>query len=467
MLTPRLQKLRSFLFTTLAMVLLTMVHTMSHAESGKSYGTDPDSRLDALVDGHVSGSPELAGLQLLVLRDGEVTYEYAGGFARLTENGELPLGMDHKPRIASISKLVAAVGLMRLVEQGRVDLDADVSDYVGFTLRNPAFADQAITPRMLLSHTSSVRDGEYYWLEAGERFEDFFIPGRPHYGDGEHFAEQAGQGPGRYFTYANLNFGIVAAIIERVSGKRFDRYMRETVLEPLGLQASYNVCDLSATQPERLATLYRKRDSKEVWRPNGEWVPQLDDEGFSCHYGREPVARGEDPGDILPGYTPGENPTLFSPQGGLRASVRDLAVIARMLLSGGRLEGVTILGEKTVEQMFAPQWQLNEDGSNGNTAEGVDPDDPDYRPLFTAYGLSVHRADLGAWGLSPESRMLYGHLGDAYGVLGQFWIDPLNGDALIALITGSGDDPDRHKGMTPLYRPEEEIMRWWLTNFPR
>ncbi|MBT8038827.1 MAG: beta-lactamase family protein [Gammaproteobacteria bacterium] len=439
----------------------------SHAADARAAGSAPDSGLEALVDGRVAGSPKLAGLQVLVLRDGQVAYEYAGGFARLSGNDEVPLGMEHQPRVASISKLVAAIGLMRLAERGRIDLDTDVSEYLDFTLRNPAFSGQAITPRMLLSHTSSVRDGDYYWLTAGEQFEDFFLPGRPHFGDGRHFAAQAGQGPGQYFTYANLNFGIVAAIIERVSGRRFDRYMREAVLEPLGLKASFNVCDILVTQPDRIATLYRKRDAQEVWRPEGDWVAQLDDDRFSCHYGRKPVARGEDVGVVLPGYRPGENPTLFSPQGGLRASVHDLAVIARMLFSGGTLDGVKILGEESVEQMLATQWHLNQDGSNGNTAEGMDPDDPDYRPLFTAYGLSVQRVDLGTWGLTDKPRVLYGHLGDAYGMLGQFWIDPTHGDGLIALITGAGDDPERHQGVTPLYRPEEEIMRWWLTNFPR
>ena len=118
-----------------------------------------DADLDGIVAGEVDGSPQLAGLQVLVLQGGEVVYEYAGGFARLTAEGVVPMGPEHRMRVASISKLVAAIGLLRLVEAGRVNLDADVSGYLGFTLRNPNFPDIAITPRMLLSHTSSIRDG--------------------------------------------------------------------------------------------------------------------------------------------------------------------------------------------------------------------------------------------------------------------------------------------------------------------
>lgn len=422
--------------------------------------------LDALVAGDVAGSPPLAGLQVLVLQDGEVAFEYAGGFASLDEKNPAPMDLERKPRIASISKLVVAVGLMKLVEDGRVDLDADVSAYLGFELRNPSFPDRPLTLRMILSHTSSIRDGAYYWLESGERFEDFFGEGSEHWDGGAHFALGDGMEPGRYFEYANLNFGVVAAVIERVSGKRFDRYMREEVLEPLGLLASYNVCDLSEKHPGKIATLYRKRDANEVWRPEGDWVPQLDDGRFACHYGRGPVAAGQAPGPILPGYVPGDNPTLFSPQGGLRASVRDLSVIARMLLNEGRLDERVVLGKASVAEMFSPQWRYDEDLDNGSPGEG-EPGIDEARRLFSAFGLSVHIADTSDWGLPGAPRLLYGHLGEAYGLIGQFWLDPDNGDALISLVTGSGDDPDRFPGSSPLYRPSEEIMRWWQRHYSR
>lgn len=445
------------------LISISMNMTNLHASDQDS----PQRGLEAIVSGAVTGSPPLAGLQVTVVQGGKITYEFAGGFARREQQQEVPLNLEHRVRVASISKLVAAVGLMQLVEAGKVDLDADVSEYLGFKLRNPNFPDDIITLRMILSHTSSIRDGAYYWLESGNRFEDFFLAGSEHYDDGAHFARGEGQQPGRYFSYSNLNFGVVAAVIERVSGLRFDRYMRRNVLQPLGLPASYNVCDLSASQPDRVATLWRKRDSNEVWQPEQDWVPQLDDGAVACHYGREPVALGEDPGEILPGYTPGENPTLFSPQGGLRASARDLSVIARMLMAGGQYDGVRILSPESVKQMLTAEWRYNPELNNGDTSEVPDPDEAEPDRLFTAYGLSVQLADLQEWDLAEQPRTVYGHLGEAYGLLGLFWMDPENGDALIALVTGSGDDPGKHPGLSPLYRPEDELMQWWLRNFPR
>jgi CubicO group peptidase (beta-lactamase class C family) len=66
--------------------------------------------------------------------------------------------IDDPARVASISKLVVAIGVMRLVEQGKLDLDRDVNDYLGWRVRNPAFPDAPITLRALLSHQSGLRD---------------------------------------------------------------------------------------------------------------------------------------------------------------------------------------------------------------------------------------------------------------------------------------------------------------------
>ncbi len=421
--------------------------------------------LDAIVTGKVQGSPEISGLQMVVIRDGKPVFTHATGLARVDTGENIPLTLDHKMRIASISKLVATIGLMKLVEKGEVDLDADVSDYLGFTLRNPNFPNDKITLRMVLSHSSSVRDASYYWLKVGEKFQDFFRPGGAHYEDGAHFASGEGQQPGEFFTYSNLNFGIMAGVIEMVSSKRFDRYMREEVLLPLGLGASYNVCDVTTVNPDGMATLFRKRDDDGNWHPDGDWQPQLDSKRFSCTYGMEPVGRGEQPGPVLEGYTPGENPTAFSPQGGLRASAKDLTKIARLLLGGGEVDGVRLLRPESVKAMATPFWRYDAGTENANTTgEDMNPDGPS-KGLMQAYGLSTHIVHLPKWNLE-EDRTLTGHLGDAYGLMGQFWIDFENGDALIALITGTADDPAPGSGVTPMYRAEDAVLRWWLHWFP-
>ena len=142
---------------------------------------------------------ELASLSVLAIRAGRVSY--AGQFGRRFIGHD---GLPDKPvspgtlfRIASISKLMTTLGLLRLVEDGKAALDADVSGYLGFPLRNPHFPDQAITLRHLLTHTASLRDDAGYSWGADVALKDVLLPG-----DAKMYATNAG--PGAYFTYCNL-----------------------------------------------------------------------------------------------------------------------------------------------------------------------------------------------------------------------------------------------------------------------
>ncbi len=402
--------------------------------------------LDTILEGGSKWTP-LTGLQLVTIKGGAPDQSVALGSARLAPN--VPLTPDHKMRVASISKLVTAIAAMQLVERGAVSLDSDVSQYLGWPLENPNFPEEPITLAQLLSHTSSLRDGQQYWLVPGHSVQEFFREGTgAHedgaYEDGAHFASGSARGPGDYFTYANINFGVVASIIEAVSGERFDQYVTKHIMAPLGLTASFNVCDIPAAE---LATLYRGT------------TPQVDGDTLLCHYGSAPVKRGESAAPArLKGYRTGDNATLFSPQGGLRASASDLAVIMRMLMGHGTLDGVEILKAETVTSMLTPCWTYDAATNNGDTGA-----ESGSAGLMTAYGLSVHIINLKPWGLSREDRILYGHLGQAYGLLGGFWFDPETNYGFISLITGTNTPPDQDgMGASPLYRVEEELMRWWL-----
>ena len=269
---------------------------------------------------------EIAGLQMVLVKNGAVVFEHAEGIATLSEHGNTPLLINHKVRIASISKFILTMAFMSLVDQGKVNLDADVSDYLNFKLRNPNYPDRKITPRSLLAHVSSIRDADYYFLELGENYQDFFFPNTDHFADGAHFASGNNQGPGDYFTYSNLNFGIIAGIVENVSGLRMDQFVKKIIFDPLDLHISYNVCDLYENDFENVATLFRRGDGGETWTPNGPWIEQVDGQTLSCFYGNPRIKRTQIPDlSILESYVIGENPTLFSPQGGLRASAQDLS----------------------------------------------------------------------------------------------------------------------------------------------
>ena len=413
-----------------------------------------DDRLDALVNG-TDVTPPISGLQIAVIENGEVSRRFAMGLVGDRNGRPTRLNHRHKIRVASISKLVVAIGVMRLVEQEKVDLDADVSGYLGWTLRNPNHPTQIITLRQLLSHTSSVRDAGKYFIAAGKgELRDFFDPDSTLWSNGAHWAPEA-EAPGVYFEYANLNFGVIAEVIERISVRRFDHFMREEVLRPLGLAADFNACEVPR---DELGGALSKRFEGYKWQPERSWATQVDGAQRVCFYGE---AMLDDPAAFLAGYELGSNATLFSPQGGLRASADDLATIMQLLINKGCLNGKQVLTPTSVDAMLKSVWKLSSSSDNGLSAGEAEPGG-DADGLMTSYGLSVHRIDMRAWGFEKGPRNLVGHLGQAYGVLSHALFDPVSGDGIVAIVGGTGDKPDANAGHSPLYRIEEALLHWWI-----
>ena len=344
-------------------------------------------------------------------RNGEV-----GSFAEgLADPGaHRAITPDDPVRIASISKVGVAIGVMKLVEKGELDLDSDVSRWLGWTLRNPAFPDRPITLRMLLSHTSSIRDhDDQYAIPLG---------GSVRATVAEPASWDLKRGPGAdYFTYSNMNFPVVASIMERVTGERFDVWMRREVLDPMKIDACYNWPTCSDAAVARAVVLMQGgkpvRDDLGGKRPD---CPVFVREGEPCDLGR---------------WKLGENGALFAPQGGLRISARGLARIGRMLLNGGTLDGVRILSPQSVETLLAPVWRY--DGSNGDTDHG----------FYCSYGLAAQQIPTQVPGCADDigtgGALLVGHAGDAYGVRSGLWIDRARGTGVAFFVTGLDADPPR------------------------
>jgi len=431
--------------------------------TGKTMNTDGfKSEIAQLIDNKKSVT-ELSGIQIALVKNGKLSFAHAAGFAHLSEQGEkTALTTLHKIRIASISKFVLSLGFMRLVEQGKINLDSDVSEYLGFNLRNPNFPESKITARQLLSHTSSIRDAGHYFLAYGEDFRDFFRPSI-HYQEGAHFASDANQQPGDYFTYANLNFGILAGIIESVTKQRFDRYMEQSLFKPLGLDISFNSCRFANTNHQKVATLYRRGMGGETWAPEGPWLAQVDDSLRTCYYGGKKVSF--DSSHELPEldqYIPGSNPTLFSPQGGLRASALDLAKLVEILLDEADNKNKNsdkILSQAVIQQILTPVWQYDERKKNGHSGGEAAVTDLSSQGLKKAYGLSTHIINLKDWGLTEQDSQWYGHMGAAYGLLGQLWFNPETKEAVVILLTGMGDNPELIAKTTPMDEVESQVLR--------
>ena len=337
-----------------------------------------------------------------------------------------PVTADDPVRVASISKLVTALGVIRLVEQHRLSLDRDVSDYLGWRLRNPAFPDRPITLRLLLSHQSSLTDGADYIVPLGETLRQRLSDPR---------AWDARHAPGSgWFAYANINPPVIASVMEAATGERFDRLMQRLVLRPLKLDACYNWSGCSAPKIAHAIVLYR--DTGEVAKDD------LHGSAPAC-----PVLTAEDGACALDAYTPGWNGALFSPQGGLRVSMRDLARIGQMLARGGR----GFLRPETFAEMTRAQWRFT--GANQQ-------DDPGAEGFFCAFGLGIQLIGSGAPGcrdgLFADSHQRMGHAGEAYGLRSGLWFDPSTGRG-VAFFTTQVPDAD-HGQRSAFTRAEETVV---------
>lgn len=364
---------------------------------------------------------------------GGITATRASGLADIA--AQRKVGADDPVRVASISKLVTAIGVMRLVEAGQLDLDADVSERLGWTLRHPKYPDTPITLRLLMSHRSSLTDAAgYYAIPLGGQLQDTLKD--PRAWDDEH-------APGAYFRYANLNFPLVASIMEKATGERFDKLMDRLVLKPLGLKACFNweMCD-DATAA-RAVVLY-DADSK----------PVRDD-----HQGRKPacsVNKASDGSCDLSQWRAGANGSLFSPQGGLRISANGLAKIGRLLLGDGSVDGVRLLKPASVRTLTQPVWTYAP--GNGMTSEEDLGGEPP-RGFFCRYGLAAQtlatkgkdcRDDPFGDGVERV-----GHSGSAYGLVSGLWIDRTSGTGVAYFATGL---PEGRTGTHSAFSAVEERL---------
>lgn len=269
------------------------------------------------------------GMQAAYISEGELSWTGSYGLKSFQTNDKVndsTLFM-----IASCSKPVTALALMKLYDQEKLKLDEDISDYLPFEVRNPNFPEDKITFRMLLSHVSSVRD---YWptleidytIDAGGdspvSLEDFvrsyLEPGGKYYKQETNFYTST---PGSAYHYSNVGFDLIGYLVQSISGRPFNEYMDEEIFTPLQMDNTYWF--LSEIPHDNLATPhnmpYRETDYK------GTQILK--------HFG-------------YPGY----------PSGQLRTTVTDYAQFLKLMINQGQVDGVQFISRETVEEFLTVQY---------------------------------------------------------------------------------------------------------------
>ena len=303
------------------------------------------------------------GLALVAVNNGEVVLNETYGVKNI-ETGE-PIAKDDIFRIASISKSFCATAVMQLVEQGKLSLDQDVSELVGFEVRNPNFPDKAITVKMLLSHTASMSDANgYFSLNVLNK-------------DSSATWKQAwnNYAPETGYEYCNLGYNTLGTIVERVSGERYDQYIVNHILNPIGVYGGYEVLSLDST---KFVNIY-------TWdEENGTYI-------------HKPAAYAKRAEEIA-NYVFGQSTPIFSPTGGLKISAQDLAKVMKMHMNLGTTpEGTQIISKESAEAMQSIVAPKTDEGD--------------------AYGFAIRTSKQ-----LLDGHTMIGHTGSAYGVYtSMFW----------------------------------------------
>ena len=303
------------------------------------------------------------GLALVAVHNGEVVLNETYGYKNL-ETKE-PIAKDDIFRIASISKSFCATAVMQLVEQGKLSLDQDVSELVGFEVRNPNFPDKVITVKMLLSHTASMNDANgYFSLNAINP--DSSATWKTAWNS---YAPETG------YEYCNLGFNTLGTIVERVSGERYDKYIVNHILNPIGVYGGYEVLSLDST---KFVNIY-------TW------------DGEKNEYIHKPAAYATKEKEIE-NYVFGVSTPVFSPTGGLKISAQDLAQVMKMHMNLGTAEnGTQIISKESAEAMQSIVAPKTDEGD--------------------AYGFAIRTSNQ-----LLDGHTMIGHTGSAYGVYtSMFW----------------------------------------------
>lgn len=325
---------------------------------------------------------QAVGISVAVVKDGKIVYNESFGCKDLET--KTPLANDDIMRIASISKSFTATGLLQLVDQGIISLDDDVSDLIGFKIRNPHHPDIPITLKMILSHTSSIRDKEDYFTL------DHLNPAV--YGDcvESYFDYKPGDG----YNYSNMGLNLAGTILEKVSGVRFDDYVRDNVIRKLGLYGGHNVDSLDVG---KFAIIYARKD--------GEYVKS---EGAYR-------SRAED----MPDYRFGYSTPWFSPTGGVKISAHDLAVYMMMHMNYGEYNGVRIISKESAKAMQTPVWMIKNEGED------------QYGLCLKEFVDFIDDVKYNVPGNYPV-----GHTGGAYGLNSIMIWSPADGWGIVAMTNG-------------------------------
>jgi len=280
---------------------------------------DIDAEIQQLMIDH-----DLPSVAACVIKDNAIVWSGYYGYA--DKENQVIASEETIYHIASISKLFIATAIMQLSDQGKLNIDDDINDYLPSPILNPHWPETSITTRMLLTHTAGIAWPQTY--EEALSIWDHFPPDEapapsewiPQYllPSGENYNPKIWKDtkPGTFELYSNIGSNVMAYLVEQITGQNFREYCREHIFLPLEMtKTSYNFADLDIN---KIAVLYTDYNTIE---------PIYDDRIYAS--------------------------------GGMKTTIDDLSRFLMAYLNFGELDGVRILEEAPVHRMFELQTHVS------------------------------------------------------------------------------------------------------------
>lgn len=352
--------------------------------------TCAQAMMDEAVDQLFAGTKAVGGA-FLVAKEGEVVYERYYGVQQKTT--QVPVSEQTYFRCASVTKLVTGIGLMKMMDEGLLAPDEDISTYLGYTVRNPRYPDTPITLRMLMSHTAGLNENSSYSAKSSllRDMIDVERKARANFKDVK---------PGTQYAYSNFGAGITGAIVEAVTGMDVSSYMRQTLFAPLGIDAAYHATQLEST--EDISATYKK-NGKLYAAPSYMLRQEYKAEALPDEHYRVTV-------------------------GSLLIRPRALMKLGIALCGDGTVDGVRVLSEEAIAMMFSEQSM---------ETTGITSDSP--------YSFFTIRQDT-----LLDGKRVYGHQGTDEGVICNLYVEPESGMTIV--VMSNGCNTTREDGIMRLTR---------------
>ena len=290
---------------------------------------------------------EITGFSCLAIKDGAIVYQKNMGYADLKT--QRPYTKTSVQNIASISKTMIAVAVMKAVDQGKLNLDADINEYLPFKVSNPKHPNTPITVRHLATHSSSINDTEdyirsYYFpdatgiskLDMSDEYGDYLDIIKTNElidestflkniltTDGKWYSKDvySKDEPGSISEYSNVAATLAGFVVESATGMSFEDYTTEHIFKPLGMtQTSW---DYKTTSNDNFVSRYFSKTQ------------------------------------VVPNYY-----LITKADGGLYTSTNDFSLFMIEIINGYKDKGA-ILSKESYDTMFSSQFAINDEFSIG------------------------------------------------------------------------------------------------------